>query len=209
MKAQTAYQTLGSPEIHINEYASSEDHLIPGWSVGWLYYMEKAGVDASNRACWDVVQGKTTWSDCWAGLNGVFLKDNKTTQPVYWVHRAYADMSGSRLLNMTTSQKRSVALAARDDLSQTIRMLIGRYYEKGKKGPTADLEVTLEAYPFTNAAAVQAAVFRIPNGNGPASLSSPVAVSSNILPVNNGRIEFVLRDFRDGDAFNVILTPSP
>ncbi|MBI2647309.1 hypothetical protein HYW99_02430 [Candidatus Woesearchaeota archaeon] len=63
---------LGNPEIHINEFSPYKNHLIPAWTVGWLYYFELANATVTNRACWDVEEGRDRWSDCWYGLDGLF-----------------------------------------------------------------------------------------------------------------------------------------
>jgi hypothetical protein len=51
-------------EICINEYGSSNSQLIPGWTIGWLYCLEKANMNIANRACWNETSGTFTWNNC-------------------------------------------------------------------------------------------------------------------------------------------------
>lgn len=188
------------PEIHINEYADGKNHLIPGWEVGWLFYFEKAGVDQIHRACWDVRGG---WSTCWHGFNGLFLKDNVTPTNLYWVHREYAEMSGRRLHTEST-MARTVALASRDDSSQEVRILAGRY---GNPGQSGNVTLVVEGYPYAGSQ-VRVQVKRIPNNNNqPVALHEPILVSTKTLSVEGRTVSLSLDDFADGDAFVVLLRP--
>jgi hypothetical protein len=201
-----AHPSLGTPEIHINELSGPADHLIPAWAVGWLYYLEKANVDWASRGCWEIKERSSRWSDCQAGLNGLFLKDNNTPQAVYWVFRAYAEMTGNRLKS-TGSVPRLVALASRDEPTKEIRVLIGRYDVKERRGPFADVEVEIQNYPYA-AKGVQVEIQRIPSENIPGPLpEGPKMVSTGIFPINNGTAVIPLNQFQDGDAYIMILRP--
>jgi hypothetical protein len=180
------------PEIHINEYAS-EDQQSPGYGVGWLYYLEKAGIDQASRACWDLPTGST----CWAGFNGMLAQDNVTPLPLYWVYKAYADMSNSRRVATESSLPQTVAIAARDESSGELRILAGKYGQKGALG-----RVTMEVRDFrASAASVIAEVSRIPDGVQ--SLPAPPAPVTQSIPVQNDSFSIVIPEFRDGDAYSV------
>ena len=200
------HPSLGTPEIHINELSGPADHLIPGWAVGWLYYLEKANVDWATRGCWDIKERDTRWSGCQAGLNGLLLKDNNTPQAVYWVFRAYAEMTGKRLKSVS-STPRLVVLSSKDDPAKEVRVLVGRYDVKERKGPFADIEVEIQNYPYSDKG-VEVEIQRIPNENIPGPLpDGPKKVSTGILPLNNGTAVIPLNKFQDGDAYMMILRP--
>lgn len=200
------HPSLGMPEIHINELSGPADHLIPGWAVGWLYYLEKAEVDWASRGCWDVKQDRSRWSDCQAGLNGLLLKDNRTPQAVYWVYHAYAEMTGKRVKS-TSSSPRLVAIASRNDQAKEVRLLLGRYNVKEKRGASADVEVEVQNYPYT-ASELQVDVRRVPSDNIPGPLpEGPKRVPTGAVSMQNGAAMISLNQFQDGEAYIVILSP--
>ena len=182
------------PEIHINEYAS-EDQQNAGYGVGWLYYLEKAGVDHAARACWDLPTGST----CWAGFNGMLAQDNVTPLPLYWAYKAYADMSNARRVATESSLTQTVAIAGRDDSRGELRILAGKYGRKGASG-----SVTIEVRDLrTSAASVIAEVSRIPDGMQP--LPTPSSPVTQTVPVQNNSLSIVIPEFRDGEAYSVIV----
>jgi xylan 1,4-beta-xylosidase len=189
------------PEIHINEYMSDTQHLVPGYAVGWLYYLEKARVNHANRACWDVPNGGST---CWTGVNGMLLPDNATPQPLYWVYKAYADMRSSRVATQS-SAPRLVAIASKDESRRELRILAGRFGQKGAHGQVA-IEVRGVRHVGTS---VAAEMIRIPDtGNAQRALPALPAPSSQVVPVRDNSLLLTIPDFRDGDAFVIVLRPA-
>ena len=96
----------------IDEYAPAAQHHLPGFAVGWFYYLEKSGVLSVSRACWNVMDSVNgIWDDCWDGLDGLFMKDNLTPQALYWVFNRYAQMLGRKLTSTSSASNDVVALA--------------------------------------------------------------------------------------------------
>lgn len=185
------------PEIHINEYAGSRDHLIPGWAVGWLHYLEKAEVDQSHRACWDVIGG---WSTCWAGINGVLLQDNVTRQHIYWVYKWHADTLGGTRLNLDTTSAKVVALARQIDSSGEISILLGRY-----DGAAGNVALEVRNYQYGSA---DVTVEKIPsNFNVPSAFSAPMLTVNSGVSVTGGSARITLYGVLDGEAYLVKLKP--
>ena len=218
--ARKAIETLslGNPEIHINEFSGHIDHLIPGWTVGWLYYLERAGVDFVSRACWcakipfDCPPGPE-W-DCWYGLDGLFYNSTHP-QPLYWVHHAYAQMTTQRLRSEST-RTRTVAIASRDDDKKQLKILVGRYGEKAfsytpQKIPPADVEITIKDYPHA-LDKVEVEILRIPNENIDQPLDEPILVSKKLYEVMDEvmdqTIKIPINSFQDGDAYSITIKPS-
>jgi len=188
------------PEIHINEYAPEDQHFIPGYGVGWLYYLEKAGVDHANRACWDLPKGEST---CWAGFNGMLSQDNVTPHPLYWVYKAYADMNGSRV-SSEASLPQTVALASTDESKKEVRILAGKFGQKGASG-----RVAIEVKDFRyNISSVIAEITRIPDsGMAMRSLPALAPPVTEVIRVQDNSFSIVIPDFRDGEAYSIVVRP--
>jgi hypothetical protein len=189
------------PEIHVNEYAGPESHLIPGVNVGWLYYLEKAGVDQANRACWDDL-GRIfkKWSSCWAGFNDMFLEDNVMPQLTYWIYKTYADMGETRLRS-ESSETRTVALASRDDSKEEISILIGAY----EKVNPRTVDVTIKDYPYGNGPAT-VLIHKIPNyGNVVRAMPELPEAKVRTLSVDGGSVTVEIENFKQGEAYYVTI----
>lgn len=209
--------SLGNPQIHINEYSAGQNHLIPGWRVGWLYYLEQANVDWASMACWDRNKLIGEKSECSRGLDGLLASDNTTPQHIYWVHKAYADLGHSRLV-ATSSTPHTVALVSEDARAQKISLLIGRY-SCGKNGnwckssntqvidqkmPPANVQITIAPYPFKKES-VTILLQKIPNDKDAQTDSifpqGPETVSTITAPIQNGALKFTIPNFEDGEAY--------
>lgn len=188
------------PEIHINEYEPEDQHFIPGYGVGWLYYLEKAGVDQANRACWDLPKGEST---CWAGFDGLLSQDNVTPRPLYWVYKAYADMNGSRV-SSETSLPQTVALASTDGSTGEIRILAGKFGQQGESG-----RVAIEVKGIRNdISSVIAEMTQIPNvDKGMQLLPVPRPPVRDAIRVEEGSFSIVIPKFRDGEAYSIVVRP--
>jgi hypothetical protein len=117
------------PELHVNEFMGKQVHLSPGWNVGFLYYLEKAEIDRSMRACWWIYSTNPYdyWCDCWAGLNGLLMKDAETPQPAYWIWLRHVQMENEIKLDVSFSDAYTNVIATRNSSSNIIKLLTGRY----------------------------------------------------------------------------------
>ncbi len=202
IKANPKLCNPACPEIHINEHTHYEQHLIPGWTVGWYRYLEKANIDLVGHACWDVKEGFRTWSTCWNGFNGMLLSDNKTPQPIYWVERAHAGLPDARL-SVENTNPRITAIASKDDAKKELYILAGRY-GTNSAGPVS---IVINDYPYQSTG-VLARIVRIPNTeNKPQALASiPAATTLKITPNKNKTVLFEISNFADGEAYLITLT---
>lgn len=213
-----ARPSLGTPPIIIDEYASAEQHLLPGFNVAWFYYLEKAGVNRAARACWNVTDATSGgWSNCWDGLNGLFMKDNYTPQAVYWVHERYAQMLGRKLESISTVPNDVVALArstaAESVTLGEIKVLVGRFVNDHKQSGAAakNIAIQLEGLPASTTC-LNIDVQRIPylgpdvmSGDAPNAipLSNLENVDKYTAAVVGGRVSAFLPAFRDRDAYYI------
>lgn len=215
-KVYAARPELAPAEIHINEYAPPQAHLIPGWTVAWLAEFERAGVDAVARACWNLGAG---WSDCDRGLNGLLLADQKTPQPLYWVHWNYARLSPSRVTATTNTQGLST-IASHDGSRSELLLLLGRQ-SCGRSGlwcagadlpapqdNLAPLDVTVQVENYGGATAVHVARTWIPGSSLPQALAAPSLLPVITLAVSNGSFQLPLPQFEDGGAYVVKVSPA-
>ena len=191
------------PQIHINEYESGMETFIPGSGVAWIYYLEKAGVDVANRACYDLQGSGLAWSTCWAGFDGMLLSDNKTPQPLYWVYRAYAALDATRLYSQS-SDKGVVALASRNDATKEIQILAGKYSLGEVDGKVT---IYVQKYPYGGSNA-SVEVIAIPSsGNTPVALASLPPATTTAVPIQNGTLTITINNFRVGDAYSIVVKP--
>jgi hypothetical protein len=204
------------PELHVNEYGGNRVHLSPGYCVGYLYYLMEAGVSMAARSCWTVYSGDAppyaTWSDCWSGLNGMFMNDGRTPQIIYWVYEAAARMRGGVRLPATSPTTRLNVLASRIDADEEIRLLVGRHQVSN----APDVVLRVEGWPWADTA-VRVEAARIPHfaelfHDPPKAIpwpNGPVDGWTGMLPVVDGAVEVSLGAFSPNDAWSVSLTRNP
>lgn len=206
---------LTPAEIHINEYSAPQNHLIPGWTVGWLAAFEAAGIDVATRACW---QETPSWSDCANGLNGLLLEDNATPQPLYYVHRAWAALPPARL-SVSSDTSGLVAIAAKG--ASSVTLLVGRY-SCGKTGkwcvgaglpafdePQSPLDVMVDLDGLGAAASATIVIECFANLAIAGALRAPSTQPAFTMPVSSGRLTIPLAGFSDGAACSVHVTLAP
>ncbi len=202
---------LGNLDILIPEYAGPKNYTIPGWNVGWLFYLEKSKVDWVSHSCWNETDDNVSWSNCEVGLNGLFLSDNFTPQPNYWVHRAYAELNNSRIQTSSTHEK-TVALASKENTTQELKIIVGRYDNPnlGSHNSPVHVEFIVENYPYCSNCTMPLVIQRIPSNNVPFSISlnSPETIFSGFVNFtgNTGRI--LLNNFVDGDVYLLYINPT-
>jgi len=216
--------SLGPMEIQINEFSSGQHHLIPGWMLGWIYYLDIAKVDWANKACWEREIGDITeTSECIKGLNGIFAPDEITPQAVYWVHKFYADMKGTKL-DISSSDPKIVALASKDDYTQEVQVLVGRYscgqtnawctfssnavYDKPFS--SINLDITFKDYPYTtDTNSIKVTMETIPFSYGSVPLPQLSRAESYKLDLHssNNDLSISLTNFGDGEVRRLLIEP--
>lgn len=200
-----------TPEYHVNEFNGTQEHLSPGFSAGYLFYIEAAQIDAAMRACWNIYSvdsttGPYAWTDCWAGLNGMFMRDGTTPLATFWVHHAYAQMEGDQVLATNISTWQTTCLASLNDSTESINMLIGRYYHFD----TVDVGLRVIDFPWDYPRAL-VTIKRIPHReelytNPPLAIgmpNGPELISSQNVDVVDSSVYFILDDYAEGDAYIV------
>ncbi len=202
-----------SPELHVNEFMGKQVHLSPGWNVGFLYYLEKAEIDRSMRACWWIYSTDPYeyWCDCWAGLNGLLMKDGETPQPAYWIWLRYAQMEYENKLDASFSDAYTNVIATRNSSTNIIKLLIGRYL----KTTPNDVIININDYSFSQNILVR--IEKVPNDPdfyldppiAKAMPEGPELISNEIVEVIDESIQIIIEEYIDGDAYLITIYPPP
>ena len=208
-----ARPALGNPKIFLNEYGMAGVQSIPGWDVAMLSALSAAGVDGAVRTCWPA-------SLCSGpDLDGLLAPDGVSTNPDYWVHYAYAQMSGSMVATDTNSDSVS-AVGSYDPATGTVSALVGRGIGCNQDSMCGN------PYPSQLAAAVPATVeFTVPwssgsvhvtetdipgqslNPIGPPSIAWSGDVPVNAVSATAGTVTVTIPAFADGDAYSITFAP--
>jgi hypothetical protein len=159
----SARPSLGQPELHVNEYSSELQHLVPAFNVAWLAVLEASGVNVANRACWDNAQDDLgVYGDCWAGIEGVYMRDGVTPQAAYHVLAPYGRLGTTRY-SASSAHPRVAPLAGRDATSGKVRVFAGFVGSPSISGT----RMTLLIQGLTGTGRVHFGVDRIPSGSTP------------------------------------------
>jgi hypothetical protein len=188
--------------IHINEYGSPKDFLVPAWNLAWFATFEKAQVASANRACWAVSKPFGSWNSCWVGLGGLFLEDNETPQAPYWVHRGYARMADDERVSADGEGKLVALASVADDGDITI--LVGRRDRMECRGGPARVTVAVESVGVGARARVVADL--IPEQGPSVALHQPRRLFDKVVDVDDDAITVDLGELLDGDVAHVVVT---
>jgi hypothetical protein len=213
VRALLAARGMSDVKILIDEYGAPETYALPGWTVGYLAALEAANVDGAMRSCWDAASASGgIYSQCDRGLNGLYAENNTTPLPNYWIHAAYAAMTGKRVA-ATPSTARLSAFAARDTSGVT-RALIGRHESctlvvtrdcpGGTGSSPAAIPVTVTVVVASTVKTARVTVTRI----GVSDSTGPAPVSDAVLRVVRGQLSVTLPQVWDTDAYSVTVTPT-
>jgi len=209
------YPAYAGVPIFINEYSPKDTHLIPGWAVGWMDSLEAAGVAEATVGCWHELDASARMiSECAeGGLDGLLQPGSGQPQDLYWVHSAYAQMTGERVATSSTDPNIS-AYATYDAAAGTIQVLIGRHVSCTRAVRTecsqpasatpAPEPVTLRVKAPTGWTVLDASSQRIPNVPGP--MASPPSTDHGLFLAPQISIPLAGGRFADGDAYALKLT---
>ncbi|MGI8663268.1 MAG: hypothetical protein ACR2LQ_08685 [Acidimicrobiales bacterium] len=127
-----AHPALAGVKLVVDEWGAPWSARQPGSVAGYLSSLASAGIDIANPACFalDGTDGVSRLS-CFAvpgTLDGLVLDDGTTPTDAWFVHRAYAQMTGpsARLLSSTIADPEASSIAT-IDATDTIRVLLGRH----------------------------------------------------------------------------------
>ena len=200
------WPNIGKPQIFVNEYGNSGSLGLPGSNVGYLAALENAGVDSANISCSPL--GSSDPAGCGnPTLGGLLDKDESTPRASYWVHRAYADMRGTRLDASSSVPFLSAFAVARGGGSWEV--LLGRHQScTSPANPQCTEPASAVPAPIPVTVAIRVggpdrtltvAVQRIPDATGAMPDAPPT--SSQHVVVKDGVVQLGTPAFADGEAY--------
>jgi hypothetical protein len=209
---RNAIETIGEgydPKLVINEYTQSLIVLRPVYHLSFVWHMDRAGIDFSNLACWELYKKCTppeTYSSCWAGLNGLFTNDYSAEQHPYWFYRWHAREAGNRRLVVSEPEYNTLALASKNEGRREIVICVGKH---DHSEPVEDVTITVLNYPYsTDFVDIEVSLLvdghQVCFGNEWEALQVPCpegprTVFEGIRKVENGTLVMKLDDFEDED----------
>jgi len=202
---------LGHPQVWVNEYGRRMDYAIPGWALGEIAALERAGVDHAGRSCWPGQNsGGSLVDDCAAPtLDGLLLADGSTPRADYFVYGTYARMKG-QLVPATASDGAVSVLASRVEPAGQVVAMVGRDVgclpgpnlscHRGTPAPLPVAAVVAVHLPGPSAGQADVSVLQIAPAWGPAA---PVAAFRGPLAVTAGVVTVPLPALADGEVYVV------
>jgi hypothetical protein len=209
---------VGSPKLIVNEWGAPWNLRQPGAIVGFLSSMAYARVDIANPTCWPVTgaDGKPV-ETCFrrpGTLDGLLLTDGATPTDAWYVHRAYADMTGDGRALLTSSiGDPEASIVATVDRAGVIKVLLGRH-----TGCQDGIDEDCAAKSYAGDERVQA-ILAVPGAAGPyrvtaeriRSVAGPsaggVALPPSTVQAAGGRVDAGSWVVADGEAISLTLTP--
>ncbi len=204
----TQWPSLGHPAILLNEYVQLRDLNVPGWVTGYISAMERGNVDEANVTCG---LGNEV-ANCYAGtLGGMLSTDHTTPRAAWWVHRLYAEMTGTRV-DVTSSVFGLSGFATSS--SSGMRILLGRHQSCTAAANwrcDEPASATPPATPLTIAVRVgggdrmaRVSVQRIPNTTDDVPALPPAGEQA--VPIQGGVARVQVPQFADGEAYFVTVS---
>lgn len=206
------------PAFHVNEYENANYTMSPGRAVAWLAALQAADVQYANRACWDVepVNGKPLGT-CWTTFGGMLDGTYRATQPIYWVHERYAQMTaGARWVPATPWERLDVANRRLDGVAalvadmgpqaRAVRLLVGNF----GLGDASPVDVSVSGFPWLTDGTAVVAMERIASvgvRTVSAEAVTPATEPPVEVPVSGGRLRVTLPLVRASDAWGLVITP--
>lgn len=197
--------------ISVNEILGQESWTNAGYTVGVIAAYERADILSAMRSCWpdlqDMSQGRVENTCDNPTLDGLLYVDRQSKRPGWHIYKAYAEMEGVRLQTMTDSPKLH-ALAAFEQASGTLRLLLGKYEEYSTADTTVVLKNARRAFSVGQGNNVYLCAEQIPDtGSGP--LAATVVTLERALPLVDDHVSFTLPQFYHSDAYRVVVSATP
>jgi len=207
------------PKLVINEHTQSLIIFRPVYLASFVWHMDQAGIDFSNLSCWNVFDQcspPSTYSTCWAGMNGLFMEDYTAEQHSYWFYKWHGEEKGNKRLVVSELEINTFALASRNDQRKEIVICVGKH---SHTNPIEDVTIHITGYPFRNPR-VMVEIDRLPAAHQicddnvwyPLQVpcpEGPTPVSSYIDRAAAGNLDITLADFEDSDLYFIRVKNKP
>jgi hypothetical protein len=187
-------------QFDINEVVSDFRQTNAGLYVWYFTYLEEAQVTSACRAVWFEPDG--TFNG-WQPMLGGLLNPNLEPRSCWWVHKAYADITGT-LLKVDQSSAMA-GLAGINEFDGRLRILMGRGFANAN--PFRVRIRNTNAYPWLFAGGQVRVVAKKMLATGWDALAAPVDHFDTNLQVSNGQLDITLNDFYADEAMMIELIP--
>lgn len=204
------YDAVGVRAIHLNEVIGAPDQYLPGETLGYMRYMERAGVEAAARGCWFDFTGV---SNCYnETLSGLLEPGTLRPRSVWWTTKAYADGAGSRVLTKFDDPYVVGIGSSASTSPNAAQLMIGNLERRvgtRKSTDSTKVEITfrkLSALGFLRGAKrVKIAIQAFP-ATGAAPLPAPVSRRGKVHTISKDEVALTLHDVRLHAAYRLLLT---
>jgi hypothetical protein len=174
--------SLGSPDLHVNEFGGPYSFHKPGTAVGYFAALASSGVTKAGSSCWAALYDGRSYDGCFydpGTMDSLLMPDGSTPTAVWWAWQAYAQMTTGERLAATASLADSSVFATRSPTG-TIDLLVGRH------GPTSgNAQVRVRIAVPAAVRKVQVETTSIPHTIGPASPTT----TTRVVKVSNGVVD--------------------
>jgi hypothetical protein len=196
--------------ISVNEVLGQESWTIAGYTAGVIAAYEQADISSAMRACWPEPQDTSmngTENTCDnPTLDGLLYIDRQAKRPSWHIYQTYADMTGVRFDTVTNSQKLH-ALAAFDESSGVLRLLLGKYEDYSGDETKVVVKNLSRRFSAREHDTLRFCAERIPDvGSGP--LSAPVVTINEKLAIVDDEVSVSLPEFYHSDAYRLVISAS-
>ncbi|MEQ1654299.1 MAG: hypothetical protein ABL983_02230 [Nitrospira sp.] len=199
-----AAQGIAPRPISINEFQGAKGKQQPGLLVWWLSHIEAEGPESAAYSCWPDPAG---YSDCdLPTLDGLLTRDGKP-RAVWFIHQAYADLSG-KLVEVMTQDRSIAGLAGFDQSMETARLILGRR-EVGTLSGVATVDVVFRNLDRFGGLSKSGSIFVrvecVPSSGTDPLENSSIIITEGNLPVKGNEVRVDLGEVEIGAACIVIL----
>ncbi len=207
-----AYSSVGIEALLIGESVSRTKVYLPGFRLGFFYYMEKGGAAGACNSCWNAASGHIC-DDCEVqSLSGLMTPD-KRLRTNYYVFNDYKKGVAYRVAG-GTDDERVVALPSRrlDFSADRAQVLVG--YFRLQTADPASLNVTvnlqnLHSLPFL--AGKSQFALRVEKlrtyGTGADPSNGHELVSQSVEPIESGGRTITLTGVGIEEAWKLTILP--
>lgn len=194
------YDPLQIKSLQINEIVGKADQFNPAVILSYFYYLEKSGVDAACKACWDEPSGV---NNCFNNsLDGLLDPKNHETRAAYWAYKFYNQSLNSRL-SSTANNKNIVSFA--NFQNNKIQLLIGYAGEKiGNTSATIELNNISKLKINTKNSQLNYRIFEVPN-TGESVVLAPQLISTSQCKIINDKADVSFPEIKLGSIYRIEL----
>jgi hypothetical protein len=188
--------------IDINEVISASDHTSPGATVRFFAALEAAEVEGACKACW-MDEGGRVFNAVAPTLDGLLVPKTLEPRSVWWVHKAYAELSGTHV--SVTPESGTAALASMNEADGVLRLLLGRDQSPQASG-TIDLTGIDSLAAFAGRAQARLVVTHIPH-SGWKALNSPQTIRDEVVSLSEEPLSLHFPEWGPEEALSIKLRP--